>query len=204
MKRQLKWEYICTYIYIISLFWEFYTYFDHILLPPTLPVSIPLTTMYWVFLFSPSSTPMCTAWIFLSVWPTAGTSILVFIRGYILRKKQIFPSLQLRIINSTSTRGGISCPTPLSTFRFCFTQICTGLLPAVLLPWVHMCNMSCCVPNKLSPCRYPLPLAYTSFHSVFVNDTWAGWTFFCLLFSAFCPVIGLCVDHNLLQINILY
>lgn len=58
------------------------------------------------------------------MWPTAGTSILVFIRGYILRKKQIFPSQQLRIINSTSTKGGISCPTPLSTFRFCFTQIC--------------------------------------------------------------------------------
>lgn len=36
-----------------------------------------------------------------------------FIRAYILRKKQIFPSQQLRIISSTSSRGGISCLTPL-------------------------------------------------------------------------------------------
>lgn len=116
-----------------------------------------------------------------------------------LKKKDSYPSQQLSVANSSSSRGGLWCHWPASVLDFRPTWAGTCLVPAVTLSVSSHAWVSCSVRKILLPCHQP-HLALKIFLSILNWSLRNGrcdihaplravWS---LLFSAPWPVVGPC------------
>lgn len=109
-------------------------------------------------------------------------------------RKDWFPIFQKQTIaNSSSARSGNLCPTSCPMLGFCLAWVCTGPVHAVRVTVSPYVQLSCSVQKIVFPQSHFLLLALTRFLHLPLQMRCSS-----LLFSATCPIVGLCVNHHLL------
>lgn len=142
------------------------------------------------------------------MWPSIGAWFTY--RGSTLRESW----LSLSQTNSSSSWGGNSCPALLFLLRFGLTWACSGLLHDVRTTVSSYVQLPCCAQNIVFPCNHLFCLALKLFPSCFFWEaSWAleeddsEYTLHLKLgvlqsFAfAYWAVVGLCVNHHILQIE---
>lgn len=189
-----------------NVFWSYSPSFQPFSYLPSLPN--PPNFVLSCFLKYPSN-PVCVAHIWICGLPLAYDQLS---RSYTTKENRLpFPK-QLSVGNSSLSSGGTLCPSFLSILEFwvawplhkacvcChnrFEFICEA---AVLYSEDTISLYSSAISGS-----HTLP----SPSSTMIPEPWEegyrcptkGWSFWSLLFFAPWPIVGLCVDHHLLQIE---
>lgn len=139
--------------------------FDHIHPLQHFP-DLPPFLIHQLCSYKKKSRPICSPQIFLDVGHSTGDGLTY--QALLVEKTDSLSQL-VTTVHSSTAKGGISGPTPLSMLGFGTAWACTGLVHAIITSGSSHLQLLCFAQKTLLPHSHPPPLAPTLSTPAFHN-----------------------------------